>query len=355
MRYLLVNHGSNRSGSIERMENFLISKNETVAKIIHPLDGSVRSYSSFGKDGLTMLMKRKDLGLLSFILDFFLSVKTIRRQKVDRYVGATNFDTIPAIFCRYALMQRIPRIIYYPRDFFEERYDSKFMNWIYYSVEKIAVRYSDITISNTNRAAIKRQEYGLKEYKSKVVPNGVLINNLSFKKKNLRKDKYIYVGDVTIEHGLFDILPFIQFIAKELVIIGRGDDLSRVIEKCDQLQINTVIYYDKSHDFVISFLNEFNGYGLAPYSTYQKWTIYCSPVKVSEYIANGVPVIISDVPEVAKLVNDERLGVVVRNFQEDSFIKSIKEFHAGGFNKKAKWFYEHFNSDVLYAKIFYEN
>lgn len=352
-KILIVSHSSGIEGPIDYYEQYLLKNSYHVSKLEHPLNDYDGRKSIFFVDGKEVSSRRRmGGGLVNLILDLLISAKYTLRTKPDIFVGANNFDAVIGIICRKILLRkRIKKIIYFASDFSEERYKNKILDFLYYGIEKIALRYSDEIISNTKRAEKKRQKLGLDVKKSKVIPNGVYIQNPSFPKKNINKEHFVFVGSVTKEHGLYDLIDAMQGAISHLVIIGRGDDWDRTLNSCHKKDISLETYHNKSHEFVIEYLKKFSGMGLAPYNLESKWTLYCSPLKVSEYIACGVPVIMSGVPEIAETVKDAQLGIVYEKIDSEEIKKKVREFDADIFEERAKRFYGEFNSENLLKKI----
>jgi glycosyltransferase involved in cell wall biosynthesis len=150
---------------------------------------------------------------------------------------------------------------------------------------------------------------------------------------------------------LYDLLETLYPIIKRFVLIGSGDDWERVIGFCKEKEMDFESFYKKDHEFTIDYLQKFNGIGLAPYNTESKWTFYCSPLKVSEYISCGVPVLMSGVPEIAELVEKEGYGVTYDELDFEKIKKKLEDFDTGEYYKKAKKFYGDFNHEVLFEGL----
>lgn len=348
----LISHQSELEGPIDYYESYLVSEGHHVTKLAHPLvkyDGHATILSS----SMDVLLTRKRHGssILNLFVDFYFSLKYIPRNNVDIVIAANNFDTFSAIIARRILRKHIKMIYYFASDFSEQRFNNPLLDGIYYFIEKVVIRHADLVISNTVRAEKKRISLGLDAKKSVVVPNGVLLTNLSFSPKAINKSEFVYVGSVTKEHGLYELLEIIIPIVKKLVIIGQGEDLERVIALCNTHQLDYVIERKKSHKFVIDFLSDYHGIGLAPYNLESKWTYYCSPLKVNEYIACGIPVIISTVPEISTYVEENKLGIVYTELKTLKLLNAIEAFDTSKFNVKARDFYRDFNRNFLFERI----
>jgi glycosyltransferase involved in cell wall biosynthesis len=279
--------------------------------------------------------------------DFWFNLKLLGTNRPDIIIGTTNFDAIPAIASRSILRRRHPLIIYYPRDYADGRYSNKALNQIYLWVESIAVRNADTTISNTKRAEAKRLDHGLRADRSLVIPNPVNGPAPKFQPKNIRKDYFIYSGDVNREHGLYELIETIAPLIKKLVLIGDGPDWDKTVKLAHRLKLETEVHRAKDRLFVLQYLMNFEGLGLAPYNLNKGWTHYASPLKIGEYISWGIPAITSDVTEVSGEVSSSGLGVVYQELKLRVIKDLIVKLDTEHFEIKARAFYSRHNRDEL--------
>jgi len=353
MKTIFLNlHFSSITGPIDYLRKYLLRQGCSVLYLAHPLDDYKNNYTYFYKNQFQVKkIKRLNLGLINLIFDVILSSKYIFFNKFDIYIGANNFDVFPAIFLRIFFKKRIKKIIYFATDFSEDRFKSPILNKIYYLTEKIVIKYADLVISNTKRSETKRVEYGLNLSKSLIIPNGLYLNKPSFKNKSIDKSSFIYIGSVTKEHGLYELLEKLKPIIKKFILIGDGNDWKRIIMYLKNNKINSEIYHKKNHEFVINYLQKFNGFGLAPYNIKSKWTYYCSPLKINEYIGCGCPVILSSVPEISQYIEKKKLGIVYKKLDLDDIKKKINLFNAKNYCQRSETFYQNHNYNFLYSKI----
>lgn len=348
----IVSHTTGIEGPIDYYESYLLKKNHKVIKLTHPLDRYKNKDSE-----LTINRKkifayhRKEMGFVSFLTDLYISLKTVLNNDFEIYIGANNFDVLPGIVAKYIFKKNIKKIIFFASDFSENRFNHLILDYLYRLVERISLRYSDKVISNTKRAEKQRIWLGLTHLKSLVIPNCIVFEKQSIIKKSLSKNSFIYVGNVTKEHGLLEFIEQTSILIKELVIIGQGDQLLKIKKLCIRKKINCVIFHQKKHRFIIKYLNKFRGFGLAPYTTDAKWTHYCFPLKVVEYIACGLPVIMSDIPEISLYIKQQKLGIVYHTLNHKMLKKSIQFFDTKKFNNKATKLCHLYDCNQLYKKI----
>jgi len=350
----LVNHASRKTGSMNYFEDYLIRKNLNVSRLSHPLD-NYHNEKTYYFENKTMIKSypRYNLGIINLVLDFFITIFFLLPKKINIYIGANNFDTFVGI-CLKKIGKKIDKIIFFGSDFSENRFKNHLLDKIYNYIERVVVKNADFTISNTIRAEQKRISMGLLKEKSFVIPNGIYIADPSFPEKSIAKNKFIFIGSLTKEHGLFDFIKFFYKNISELVVIGIGEEFDSIVNFCKKNNISLNILGAQTHEFVINFLKSFNGFGLAPYNLDSKWTYYCSPSKIGEYVACGIPVVMSSVPEIASYVKKNELGLIFESFCEEelrNLQNSIMKFNTNEYCKKAETFYIEFKRDTLYKKL----
>ncbi len=218
----IICHFNGQRGGLPTLEKYLEDHYE-LKTLLHPLEKYNEIDTNLYRNGRCVkTYARKDQGILNYVLDFYISLKNIRKDNIDVFVGCSNFDTLPAIFARIALRKRIGRIIYYPRDYSENRFSNNILNKVYETFERICVKNADLTISNTKRAEYKRVDLGLDRSKSIVIANPIMLEKPEFRHKRIDKKQFIYVGDVSEEHGLYDLVQTLKDEIDKLVIIGAG-------------------------------------------------------------------------------------------------------------------------------------
>jgi len=234
----LASHSSVLPGPLDHFESYLWRHGRDTERFDHPLDSYEGNRSVLLRNGKPVhTWNRHDRGPLGLIWDFAHTTMAALRTRAPVVVGANNFDTYSLLTAHWLRLAHKPRVIYYAIDYSEDRFRNPIMNWIYMRVERSALRRADLVVSNTRRAESKRVELGLDRRKSIIVPNGVLLARPEFAPKPIHKDRFVFVGSVTREHGLYELLAAIKPLIGSLTIIGRGDDSERVLGLCEQQHI----------------------------------------------------------------------------------------------------------------------
>src|SRR5437879_7547497 len=115
-----------------------------------------------------------------------------------------------------------------------------------------------------------------------------------------------------------------RFPDAELLIIGSGPMESDLRRLATQSNLKDVVFAGQipDHKDVEQRLSRC-GIGLAPYEpTPSSYTPYTEPAKVKVYLACGLPVIITNVPEIARNIEDRGAGIVI-DYSVPSFVNAV--------------------------------
>jgi len=190
--------------------------------------------------------------------------------------------------------------------------------------------------------------------------------------KRRYKDHFvvIHIGSLREQYGprvLLDSLEFIKDPEVLFLILGGAEDgfLTEVgnkgygeqIEVLDQLPFNAMLDYLSIADI-----------GITPLQPSDKNTIYSLARKFLEYIAAGIPVIVSDFPEYRTLVDKYELGLVVdpenpqdiaeaviKLVEDDRLRRQLGENAARAFEVELNWEMESRKLFDLYDQLKIEN
>jgi glycosyltransferase involved in cell wall biosynthesis len=351
MRILIISHVTANSGAIDRYEDYLLRRNYKISKLTHPLDNYKKQETTFYIDGkINWSLPRKDIGTRNLLIDFKLTLQTLRKTKYDVVIGANNFDTYCAIFMNKFFKKNI-KIIYFASDFSDHRFNKRLLDSFYTRVEQLTLKDSNYVISNTQRSVDKRLDLGLKPNKSILIFNTAYIKNPSFPKKIIDKSRFIFVGSLNEEHGLYKFLEYCGLIIDELTIIGDGPDRNKILEYSKLHKIKLKYHGQKDHAWTMKYMQKFQGLGVAPYDTASTdYVHYGSSLKIYEYLACGLPVITSTATEQSAQIASYGLGIVYDSLNIKQIQQKLREFSLEKFNVKAKIFYELYNQDSQYAK-----
>ncbi|MCB0836537.1 MAG: glycosyltransferase [Bacteroidetes bacterium] len=265
-------------------------------------------------------------------------------RKAD-ILNANDLDTLLANF----LISRIKgtRLIYDSHEYFTEVPEliaRPFTRNIWLRLEQwIFPRLNQIYTVNHSLASIYSQKYQ-KEVQ--------VIRNVPFYKTGIKKEKkgkiLIYQGALNVGRGIelmiraMDYMPDIT-----LWIIGRGDIEEALRKRAESQKSSQQIIFKGFIPLESLFEQTTEAYlGLSIEENLGDNYRFASPNKVYDYIQAGLPVLVSDLPEMRGLVEKYKVGEVLAETEREpeKFAARIKEI----LNNEEK--YAHYQTHCLAAK-----
>jgi glycosyltransferase involved in cell wall biosynthesis len=235
-------------------------------------------------------------------------------MKADVLVS-NDLDTLPAVYLASRIKNTV--LVYDSHEYFTEVPELKNRRFVRRVWEKIESRMlPHIKFSSTVSPPIAEA------YRLKYNIHMEVIRNLPFRKPievkpefNLRKQSekiIIYQGALNMGRGLEMAIKAMQFTENtQLVIAGQGDvekelkDLTRSLELTDKVTFVGRISPDKLFDYTVQ-----ADLGISLEEDLGLNYRFALPNKVFDYIQAGVPVLVSDLPEVKSLVLQFDVGSI---------------------------------------------
>jgi glycosyltransferase involved in cell wall biosynthesis len=242
---------------------------------------------------------------------------------------ANDLDTLPAVYLA-SILKRQP-IVYDSHEYFTELpelVDRKYIRRIWQWLERLMlpkIKFS-YTVSNSIAAGYYAR-YGI---------SMEVIRNLPLRIKALpdrrnpgssNEKHIIYQGALNMGRGLDLAIKSMKYLDKcHLIIAGSGyienelKDLVRSLDLSDQVQFlgtlrpEDLVKYTSQADLGIS-LEEGKGLNY----------IYALPNKLFDYIQAHIPVLISDLPEMAYIVRKYNVGMVIQTRDPLELSEVIKQ------------------------------
>lgn len=314
------------------MVRYLRGKALSILYIRHPFPDATRippntTAVEYGSDGRVIreftapAVRGNDL--LFYLKDCILSVWYVLRtgRVYDIYVGSDNLNTFAGIVLR--ALGRVRRVVYYVIDFSPARFPGRLMNAVYQAVNRFCCYHADV-IWNVSPAMIGgRERIGIRRERSApqiTVPLGcdyARIRGIAAGEHD--PHALVYFGALRGEHGPGLVLEALPRMLREapdirVVFAGGGELEERLKTRAAELGIAERVRFagfipsDEEAYRVLSGC----GLALATYPpddhTYKR---YCDPGKVKIYLACGLPVLITDVPAIARELAEKGAGVIV--------------------------------------------
>lgn len=290
---------------------------------------------SLYKKGILVEEKRharlKSLNILDYSIDALEVLWWVYKQKgkFSLYVGINPMNCIIGLFFRK--IQKVEKVIFYAIDFTPKRFGNSLLNYLYHKLEIYCVMNADEVWNVSPRIAEGRETFlhvSQKDHVQKVVPIGVW----SGKEKKMtfsrfKKHQIVFLGHLLEKQGVQVVLEAVPLIIKQIsdfvfVIIGGGEYEKPLKNLSDELQISKYVEFKgwiKNKKGIDILLRE-SALAVATYKPEKdklyNFTYYADPTKIKDYLANGLPVILTNVSYNAYEIVKRKCGVVVEYKKE---------------------------------------
>lgn len=316
------------------MVRFLRGRAASILYIRHPFSDARNiplntTVVEYGPDGEVVRESTAPLvrgnALLFYLKDCILSVWYVLRsgRKFDLYAGSDNLNALAGLILR--MLGRVRRVAYYVIDFTPARFPGRIMNGVYQAINRLCCYRADV-IWNVSPAMIGgRESIGISPSKSApqiTVPLGCDYDKIrTFAAEAVDPHAIVYFGALREEHGpglILEALPAIlrEFPDARAVFAGGGELHDQLERRAAELGVSGNVQFTgfiASDEEVYRILTGC-GLALATYppddNTYKR---FCDPGKVKIYLASGLPVLITDVPAVAREIESKGAGCIVEH------------------------------------------
>jgi len=224
-------------------------------------------------------------------------VKVARKIKPD-LIHANDSTTLSA---GYALKNNGAKLVYDAHELYTEQLDrpNRFWQWYFRNLEK-KLKLAD-GIFSVNQSILDELN---KRYKLDAVPKDILYNAPFYQEIALeyhQKPKLLYLGHYMPGRGIEEIIELVNKMDLELDVYGRGfENLAS-----ERVKIHAPVKPEE----VVSEASRYD-IGILPYIGTNLNNLYSTPNKLFEYMMAGVAIAASDLPEIAKVVNKNKVGVL---------------------------------------------
>lgn len=182
--------------------------------------------------------------------------------------------------------------------------------------ENLAAKFCDAIITVTPDIAkrfSKDKTFLVRNYPFQILPS------VTYEEYSRRDIDLIYIGSITLNRGLSEIVNAAKTTEKNLVLIGNA--ATNLMENYlqDNSYVKHIPWMPSSQLFSYLTQSKIGLVILHPTPTFM--TSY--PLKMFEYMAVGIPVIASNFPEWEQLISRYECGLVVDPLDEKSIIEAI--------------------------------
>ncbi len=231
------------------------------------------------------------------------------------------------------LINREVKVVYDAHEYqIEVKGCSGILKKIKFLTEKILLKYVDVTLTVSDSIANEYVRlYGIDKPKlvlncpSYTKPEGSDFFRLKFNIPEQVK-VFLYQGGLSSGRGIELMLEAFSHLNNRnsiLVVMGDGPLKENVIE---YTKLNSNIYYHSAVGLdVLPRYTESADFGILFYEDVCLNHRYCSPNKMFEYLMAGLPVVVSNLFEMKRLVKKFDLGVVAKSNDVSGFSSALEE------------------------------
>lgn len=253
-------------------------------------------------------------------------------HKFDLLVS-NDLDTLLPNFLSHRIKRR--PLVYDSHELFTETpevINRPFVKNTWLKIEtSIFPKLNDVITVSDSIADIFEKKYNIPV---RVVRNVPPLRNFEYKKSrkelDLPENKKILIlqgAGINIQRGAEELIESLKFLNNYiLLIIGGGDviqdlkelsvkmNLTEKVRFIPRVPIEELYQYSMNSDLGISIDKDTN-------LNYR----FSLPNKLFDYIHSGIPVLVSPLVEVSKIVNNYQIGVIIKNHEPQQIAKKIKE------------------------------
>ncbi len=327
---LLVSHITDLAGPSEALENYLRQRSDLLGVIYHPFHycADRRSIARRYENGRLTSEKRRCgaalPNLLTYMKDALFSVLFFfgLGGKFDTCVACDPLNAVVAIILKKC--GRIGRVIFYTIDWMPGRFANPALNAVYHALDRFCVRHCDAAWNISPRIVEIRRSQGLPDDRNVLVPVGVDLEKIELPDKSDASPRdLVLLGALSPSKGVdlvIEAWPRLKARFPELRLHVIGKTPNNAVEdgvvyapyepRLTALGDAVILHGVMNHDRVLETLPGFD-VSLALYRpTDNNLSRWADPSRVKDYLACGLPVVITDVPEIAKDVAACRAGIV---------------------------------------------
>lgn len=315
--------------------------------LFHSLESKGHDVKFIGFDWLTpdfKTIKKKNISIkelskskasLFFYLTFFVSqLDSLIKTKANIYF-ASDFFSLPA--CFIAAKIRRGKVFYDSREVYTELpfHDNRpFLKKMFKVIEGFLIKRVECVFTTGEMDSSYIEEL----YKLKKT---YLLRNLPLIRTNIAPINFylkfslpetavliLYQGIVVKGRGIDIYFKALQ--KKEnlyLVILGGGEHLDFYKSLSEEMKISQrVIFAGKiPQDEILNYTaGAFTGLSLIDNISMNNY--YALPNKLFEYVMSGLPVIVNNLPQMKRVVEDYDVGAVINEMNEDELINGLNEW-----------------------------
>lgn len=235
------------------------------------------------------------------------------------FVGVDNLNALIGLLLKR--LGRCGKVIYYVIDYTPRRFSAGWLNACYQTVARWAARHSDEVWSLSRRMQEVHRIFGTRPERDRWVPVGIDTSRLRvLPDEQVLPDQLVMVSTLYPSKGIQLALEAMTELPRaRLVIVGNGPAYADLLRLSRELKVDKRVFFLGEVDRKRLFETVAQSRAaLAPYMpSPDSYSYYADPAKPKEYLACGVPVIITRVPWIAEPIEKLPMGLAVEYTQAE--------------------------------------
>lgn len=270
---------------------------------------------------------------LKYIEFFFKAVNSQRKAGLD-IIHCNDLNALPISVALKALSSKPLKIVYDCHEYQTEVKSMKgFKQTLARWLERRLIKYTDVTLTVSNAIAEEYVRlYGVE--KPRLVLNTppykqVEKTHVYREKFNIDSDAaiFLYQGAISAGRGIEVTLEAFKSLSNNFVIVFMGyGELTSMVEEAAKHHKN-IFYHPAVSPSVLLEHTAAADYGICFIDNICLNYYYCLPNKMFEFMMAGLPVIVSNLPEMKRIVEQYKVGLVADNSDPASLCEAVTNIH----------------------------
>lgn len=315
--------GDDIYGTGSSIADFLSDKNIQYIYIKHPIYGGMPTrVDSFWKNKTVTYINKSSNStnlILKSVQEFIITLRIILTHKeiLNIFIG---IDPLNALFGWVAKkIGKVKKLIFYTADYTPDRFENKILNAIYHYIDRWVLKRADEVWNVSTRITSLRKKQGVQDIKNYFVPNSPMFNKI--KRLNIdkiNKHELVFVTTSSVSTDFPVIFKALKKLSSKypdiiLRVIGLDNWEDQFEEEIAKLGIDKNVLFSgrMPHGSLLKIFCKAAA-GLALYTNKFSWTYYSDSMKARDYLACGLPVIMTDISSTARDIRKANAGFVIK-------------------------------------------
>ncbi len=335
-KIFVAGHVSEVYGPVQALRNWIGARGFEAAFLTHPfpytaLEGSRLEMLAGGAVSTRTLARRSSVAPWQFLRNLCADfIQGWRFGRCDVYLGVGNLNVLAGLALR--ALGRCRKVGYYVIDHTPARFPNPVLNAVYGWVDRRACRGADFLWCLSPRIARAKVERGARPEACIDCPVGVELGEVvPAPPQRRRRRTLVVMSHLTREKGIQLVLEsFVRIRERhprcDLEIIGVGPYEAELRARARELRLGPAVRFLGLMDHSRLFRHlPTCGIALATYTEDEDAIArYADPTKPKEYLACGLPLVITKVPWTWERVADTRrpMGIAIR-YDVDELVAAL--------------------------------